>query len=79
MIRKTSIVAAVVLGAASFAFADTREVFVGGHNHATYTRTEIRPAAAPYALTGSEHVAKSNQTQNLWVGNRFVGATVVQK
>lgn len=82
MIRKTSIVAAIVLGAASFTYAadHARTVYVGGHTAVTNFRTESNtPAQAPYALTGSERSGKQNTAQNIWVGNRLVGATVVQK
>lgn len=82
MIRKTSIVAAVVLGAASFTYAadHTRTVYVGGHTAVNDYRIEAKtPAQAPYALTGSERTQKQNMAQNIWVGSRFAGATVVQK
>ena len=80
MIRK-SLIAAVVLGAASLATAQTAPVvYVGGHNPANIRRIEARPVSdAPYALTGTERPQKENITQNLWVGNRFAGARVVQK
>ena len=74
MIRKTSILAAVA--------ENTRTVYVGGHNPAAFTRIEIKPqpqTQLPYALTGSETTQKSVRTQNIWVGNRFVGAKVVER
>lgn len=81
MIRKSLIALVAVLGSASLAVAadNTRMVYVGGHEPVRQVRTEVKTqSTAPYALTGNE-TRKTVQTENIWVGSRFVGARTVEK
>jgi hypothetical protein len=79
MTRRISIVAAVAgLALTSFATAETRVVYLGGHEPARLVQVQERSDRAPYALTGSRS-SKPTRVETIWVGNRFAGTRVVNK